>query len=346
MKRLGVTGGALALMLTAAVPALAVEPPATPAASAGSGQDARSKAKARYESGVAAYREGRYRDAIELFLEADRLAPSAAFSFNVARAYSKANDVPNALRWYRDYLRRSPDASNASEVQGLVRDYEGELAKRGLQQLTVVSTPPAATVVLNGKPVGVTPWTGELPPGNHRLELSLRGFADAARDVVLLLEHAQDVSVALVQSNQAAPVTGHGESRSAPEPSARAGAAPADARAFGKPAGRFGPWPWITLGAGGAALGGALILELLRDGSEDRARRERTQIGYHAALEQMQGRQTASRVLAGVGGALIVGGGLLIGLELLPPATTKRRVSLGVIPAFEGDPGASLHVTF
>jgi hypothetical protein len=221
------------------------------------------------------------------------------------------------------------------------------LAKRGVQQLTVMSSPTSATVVLNGKPVGVTPWTGELPPGNHRLELSLRGFADAARDVVLSLDRAEDVRVVLVQSNQSAPASGPGGSQpSAPLADIRRGTAPADAPGFARPATKFGPWPWITLGAGGAALGGALVFELLRGGSEDRARRERTQIGYHAALEQMQGRKTASRVLLGIGGALIVGGGVLVGLELLPPAKTGRRVSLRLTPAFEGGPGASLHGAF
>jgi hypothetical protein len=110
-----------------------------------------------------------------------------------------------------------------------------------------------------------------------------------------------------------------------------------------KSARKFGAWPWVTLGAGGAALGGAVVLELLRDGSEDRARRERTQIGYHEALEQMQSRQTASRVLAGLGGALLVGGGVLVGLELLPAANGKR---VALRAGFDGGPSAFLDGTF
>jgi outer membrane protein assembly factor BamD (BamD/ComL family) len=66
----------LTLALTA--PATAAEPATSPAAK--NQEQARSAAKVRYEAGVAAYREGRYREAIEQFLEADRLAPSAAFS--------------------------------------------------------------------------------------------------------------------------------------------------------------------------------------------------------------------------------------------------------------------------
>ena len=345
MKPLPVSGGALLLLLAAAVPARANEPPAAPAAAAT--PSARSEAKARYEAGVSAYAEGRYRDAIELFIEADRLAPSPAFSFNVARAYVQAGDVPNALRWYRDFLRRSPDAPNASEVKALVLEYERELSKRGVQQLTVLSAPAAATVVLNGRPVGVTPWTGELQPGNYRLELSLRGFAEAARDVVLPGERAIDVSVELTPSATAAPATGAAATApSATTPALPARAAiPPDAAAPPKGASKFGPWPWITLGTGGAALGAALGFELLRDGAEDRARRERTQIGYQDALDRMRGRQTAARVLAGVGGALVVGGGVLLGLELLPE-TPSQRVSLRATPGFEGGPAAFLNGCF
>ena len=352
MRPNGVTGGVLLLLLAAAVPARAAEPPAAPATPI---ESARSEAKSRYEAGVAAYRDGRYRDAIELFIQADRLAPSAAFSFNVARAYMQARDVPNALRWYRDYLRRSPDASNASEVRAQVLEYERELMKRGVQQVTVLSAPSAATVVLNGTPVGITPWTGELQPGNYRLELSLRGHVDAARDVAVPRDRAIDVSVDLVPS--AGPPAATGAAASAPAtahvPGAPVAAGPAGASAErdstaaspAKHGNKFGPWPWITLGAGGAALGGALVFELLRDGSEDRARRDRTQLGYQDALDQMQGRQTAARVLAGLGGALTVGGGVLVALEFLPAATSKRG-AVRVTPGFAGGPGAFLDGTF
>jgi hypothetical protein len=330
--------------LALSMPAQGAEPATAPA---GKNQEqARSAAKLRYEAGVAAYREGRYREAIEQFLQADRLAPRAAFSFNIARAYVQARDLPNALRWYRDYLRRSPDASNANEVKALVLEYERDLAKRGLQQLTVESTPPAATVVLNGMPVGVTPWTGELRPGSYRLELSLRGFADAARNVVLPSAHALDVSVELTRSIESAKAPAPagadaGTGTRAADPAIAA--ARADSATSDKSGKKFGNWPWITLGAGGVVLSGALVFELLRDNSEDRARRERTQIGFHDALGQMQSRQTTARVLAGVGGALLLGGGVLVGLDLLP-AAKRKRVSLRA--GFDGAPSAFLDGTF
>ena len=44
-------------------------------------------------------------------------------------------------------------------------------------------------------------------------------------------------------------------------------------------------WGWVAVGAGGAALGGALAFEILRRDAENDARHERTQIGYANELD-------------------------------------------------------------
>src|SRR5690606_34701002 len=129
----------------------------------------RQDAAQRYERGAQAYQEGRHKDAIDLFLEADTLAPSSALSFNIARAYEKIKDSSNALRWYRDYLRREPQAEDKEKVLEFVKQYEALLAEKGVQQVTVLSDPEAATVRVDGRPVGVTPWTADLPPGEHTI---------------------------------------------------------------------------------------------------------------------------------------------------------------------------------
>lgn len=53
-------------------------------------------------------------------------------------------------------------------------------------QLAVQSTPPGATVRLDGEAVGVTPWTGRTASGPHALELALPGYASATQDVSVL----------------------------------------------------------------------------------------------------------------------------------------------------------------
>jgi hypothetical protein len=69
---------------------------------------------------------------------------------------------------------------------------------------------------------------------------------------------------------------------------------------------------WTGVAAGGAALGGALVFEILRRGAESAAEKDRTQLGYADKLDTMHGHQTTARVLLGVGAGLAVTGGALL----------------------------------
>lgn len=286
-------------------------PPSTEGAAASDTR--RADAKVRYEQGAQAYAAGRFKDAVDLFLEADRLAPSAPLSFNIARAYEKLGDDSGALRWYRDYLRRAPDAANAKDVQATVSKLEDLLSKKGVQQLTVMSTPPGATVLVDDRPVGVTPWTGDLFPGRHRVALTLRGYDDQTLEVDLAAHRSQDVSATLVA--QAATPGGAAAAPATGTEAAPAASAPVD-RPSDEGGKKFGILPWVTIGAGGAALGGALVFELMRRSAESDAESEQTQIGYKEKLDEMESRQTTARILAGVGGALVIAGGVLLVLDL------------------------------
>jgi tetratricopeptide (TPR) repeat protein len=283
----------------------------------------RAAAKSKYQEGAAAYSAGHFKDAVDLFLAADRLAPSAPLSFNIARAYEKLADDAGALRWYRDYLRRNPEASNAATVRPLIAALAESLRKKGVQQLTVITSPPGATLAVDDQAVGVTPWTGELSPGAHHLLLNLRGYADSETNLSLAADQPLDVSVRLEQqqapaSVQAQPLT--------PTPTPPASATPAtEASSHGK---KLGVVPWVTLAAGTAALGGALTFELLRRSAESDAKDAQTQLEYQEKLETMQSRQTAARIFLGAGGALLLGGGLML---LLDKGSSSHSTSAGLI---------------
>jgi tetratricopeptide (TPR) repeat protein len=296
----------------------------------------RADAKARYEQGVDAYKAGHFKDAVDLFLAADRLSPSAPLSFNIARAYEKLGDDSGTLRWYRDYLRRAPNAPNANEVAANVARYEARLAKKGVQQLTVLSTPSGATVSIDGANLGVTPGTFELAPGQHHVVLLLRGYSDSASDLELAADHAQDLTVTLAQAPAAtAPVAPLTPPAQPPPPTRDERMNPAPI-APESPA-HFGPWPWVVAGAGVAALGGALTFELLRESAENNAKHDAAQIQYSRDLDTMQSRRTTARVLTGVGSALVVTGGVLLTLEL-----TRGRSSNAASVRFAATTGGML----
>jgi tetratricopeptide (TPR) repeat protein len=282
----------------------------------------RAAAKTKYQQGAEAYSAGHYKDAVDLFLAADQLAPSAPLSFNIARAYEKLSDDAGALRWYRDYLRRNPEAANADTVRPLIAALAENLRKKGVQQLTVLSSPAGATVSVDDQPVGVTPWTGELAPGEHRLLLSLRGYADVEKTISLAADQPLDTNLRLEQQTQTTVQV------VAPPAAAAPSAPPAATSNESSHGKKLGIAPWVTLGAGAAALGGALTFEILRRSAESDAKAADTQIEYHDHLQTMQGRQTAARVFLGTGGALLLTGGLML---LLDQGAPSAPVSAGLM---------------
>lgn len=276
---------------------------------AASAAQTRQLAEAKYEEGVTAYRAERYVDAVRSFLEADAISPSAALSYNIARAYEKLSDDAQTLRWYRNYLRLTPAASNAAEVEGYVKSLSAALAKKGIQQLSVLSSPSGATVAIDGNPLGVTPLTVELSPGAHSALLSLRGYADAPTDFTLPAATPLDVSVTL-------------------RPVARSGTVPPAPTSETKR--RFGIAPYITLGVAGACLGAAGIFELSRRSAQNSAQNEQVQRTFEDDLNSIDNRRTAARVLLGVGSVLAVTGGAL--LLFNPRVTPESRAVVAGVP--------------
>jgi tetratricopeptide (TPR) repeat protein len=263
----------------------------------------RQRAEARYNQGVAAYREKRYKDAIDSFLEADSLAPSAALSYNAALAYERLLDSAGALRFYRDFLRRTDEPEEIARVKVRVQELERRLAGRGVQQVSVRSEPAGATIAIDGRAVGVTPWTTELPPGRHRISFSLKGHDEESREFDLPLEHAVDVDVTLHPGKAVA--------SAADGSTAPSGASSPNAERQH----RLQPWPWVALGVGGAALVSAGFFELSRRAAERDARGESTQVGYSERFDAMESRKSAARWLGVAGGALLVTSGVLFLLD-------------------------------
>ena len=120
--------GAMVALLTFTATSFAAEP-STPTA------------RQHYLSGAQLYAQGKYSDAVDQFLAADRMAPSAALSYDIARAYEKLGETSLALRWYRDYLHRAGEPADAPKLRRVVDSLERVLRNKGVQQITVRSGP-------------------------------------------------------------------------------------------------------------------------------------------------------------------------------------------------------------
>ena len=60
--------------------------------------EVREQAKAEYRKGAEAFSDGRYKDAIDFFLAANKIAPLPAFSYNIGLSYEEMGDDARALR--------------------------------------------------------------------------------------------------------------------------------------------------------------------------------------------------------------------------------------------------------
>lgn len=204
--------------------------------------EARARAQALYEQGVKAYAEARYHEAADCFLDSNRIYPNPQMAFNVAKAYDKVGHDAGALSHYREYLRRVPDASDRAEVSLRIRDLEAALGRRGLQQLSILSEPEGATVSIDGRPVGITPWTGETWPGRHRIRLELDGYLTTSDIIKLDAHRSSEAEVSLTRSID-------------PQTAALA-------RSQGDTRAEIRPLTWVALGTGVLALGTALAIEM------------------------------------------------------------------------------------
>lgn len=198
-------------LLSAALLALLLAAPAGAA-------DEVAEARAQYDQGARLYRAGKYLEAIDAFEAAYRLKPHGAIHFNVAQCREKLGQWPAALRSYQDYLRELPDARDRVAVRAAIGKLEQRLAAAGVQALLIYSDPPGASVQIDGKEWGRTPFHTALPPGSYRVVLALEGFQPKSLDAALEPGTSRVVDVVL---------------RSRPIEPAPPGAAPPDAGAAG-----------------------------------------------------------------------------------------------------------------
>ncbi len=308
-----------------AEPAAEAAPPTGPAPCAEASRD---RARAELERGLAAYRAGRFGAALDAFLGANRICPTPTFLFNVARAHDRLGHVGPALGHYRAYLRAAPDATDRRVVAERIVALEAQLDAQGVQQLTVLSDPPGATVTVDGRAVGTTPWTGELIPGEHHLRLEKEGEAPQERSIELAPERSLEVTVELEPA--VAPPAPAVEPATAPPPVEPASPAPVTAGPAGdrdeasRPLLR--PLAWVAMGGAALALGGAGIVEARRQSTAEDVRTAPVQLDRHAALDRYDAQTRAVRIVTAVGVGLGVVGGTLFTVDL----TSRRARSVGL----------------
>ncbi|MBA3464785.1 MAG: PEGA domain-containing protein [Deltaproteobacteria bacterium] len=153
--------------------------------------DDREEARKAFAAGQAADKSEDWQTAIEHYLRAYDLVPHHFALYNIGRDYERLGQLREAATWYQRYVEAAPPSGDRDKVQILL----GELKVRPAK-LTVKSTPSGAKVIIDGKKVGITPFTAPIRGGGHRVAVELDGERDE-RDVALEYGEPETVELTL-----------------------------------------------------------------------------------------------------------------------------------------------------
>ena len=128
-----------------------------------------------------AFFEGRYTEAIELFERCYEQDRDPMHLYNLGRAYQEAGRYDDAHAWFLRYVDTEPSPEGMERA----RDRLKEVAPLRSAEVTVTANINDARVELDGKGVGLTPFAGRLPPGDHVLAVGKGGYIGAGREVTL-----------------------------------------------------------------------------------------------------------------------------------------------------------------
>ena len=265
------------------------------------------KAREAFAAAQKLYQQARYADAAAKFEEAYAIRPHPTIQYNIGRCLEQLGDLPRAMRSYRDYLRLMPDAPDKNAVNASVANLERKLQDKGVQQVLVYAEPANAVITVDGKTLGGSPSSVELPPGNHTVNVTAAGHEPMQRSFVLSAQRSIELSFSLKSTSPVvaatdkpvAPVFTPNEFPPPPPPlvSATTTPLPRKPRLF----------TWLAGGAALAAAGTSVGLYAAANGEVVQLRAmERPGAEQQKYVTRAESLQTGSTVAAAIAGGAAV----------------------------------------
>lgn len=124
-----------------------------------SDERARASAREHYAKGTSFFDLGRYDDAVAEYALAYEAKNEPSLLYNIGQAHRLANRPALALRFYKMYLTRLPDAPNRDEVESKIAALE-----RVVAQQKTSPTPPREPSVAHARTAPTTPAVTTTPP--------------------------------------------------------------------------------------------------------------------------------------------------------------------------------------
>jgi tetratricopeptide (TPR) repeat protein len=168
----------------------------SPAAIARPTNPAIAEAKQHFLAGTKAFDLTQYDDAIREFELAYKLAGDPVFLFNIAQAHRLAGHLDKAARFYRNYLRLSPQSPERADIEKRIAEIETAVRLQEKQPAAPPKgvSPPVETPPTAPAPAPVTPPPVETPPPATQTDtgpapgrtLRIAGLATGIAGVALL----------------------------------------------------------------------------------------------------------------------------------------------------------------
>lgn len=158
---------AISLLVLLAQPSRGAAQSATEVQAPGDG-DRDAEARALFEAGEVAFREGRYENALEYLERSYELSQRPALLYNIGTTYDRLRRDEQALSAFERYLEARPDAQNRAEVErriavlreAIARGAQSPPAETGPAETGPTERPPPETAPNDPVPGAVTAGVG------------------------------------------------------------------------------------------------------------------------------------------------------------------------------------------
>jgi tetratricopeptide (TPR) repeat protein len=153
----------LLVVLSRAGAAVAAEEPGRPQLT----DEQKQKAKESFEKATRLYNLGKYGEAIDEYENAYLISADPVMLYNIAQCHKQNNQPEEAIRFYKNYLRNAPNASNRNDVEKRIAEMERlaeERRRTGAAPPPVTTAPPPVVTVSPTPPVTTPPSSVGQPP--------------------------------------------------------------------------------------------------------------------------------------------------------------------------------------
>jgi tetratricopeptide (TPR) repeat protein len=316
------------------------------------------------ELGSKQYRAGNYSKALPHYQKALDLLPTAPGPYReMGKAHEAMGNLEKALKSYREYLRRKPDASDNRTIREYVLAIEKKLGLPSVGRVFVISVPTGAEVHIDNPQADPTYHTPvrslELVPGTYVLFVSHPGHQTlskkidvmAGEELKLELTLQPDPLDAAAPPPPVSPVIPPAVAATPPPQGPPPARPPLVVAAAPRKPGSHRPvLGWTSLGVGLAVAGTGVGLRLLA-GARMSSLQSDLDSGQPMEYGDYLSRRDSARSLEAGGWIAVAGGGALLatGAILLlwdaggddPTDTEPSAAGLGLFPSLDG-PGITL----